>query len=204
MIDDKWPFPEQRVAGVQEHYERVQMFLKLASESEDPIEIFRLQIAGIYFARGIIELIFEAADKEQLSVSREQLKKTLPEKLQWYNLIERIRIHDFHRFGLIPPDPNKKVFFQGGPIELHARKGRATYTIQSNGPKTEVTGNSCVKKKRPLISTDGRFYDDEENKYVSIEQILNDFLRNVSAVIEEFEKNLKGKDNNIEHPEKST
>ena len=191
MTDDKWPLIDTRVLGVQEHYERIQTFLKLACKSEDPIVIFRLQVAGIYFARGIIELIFEVADKEQLSFSRNQLKETLPEKLRWYNLIEKIRIHDFHRFGLIPPNPNMKRLFCGGTIKLNAIKGKAGYSIQPTGPKKEVTGDSHINEQRPLISDDGRFYDDETNRYVSIEQILKDFLCDVPAVINEFKKGLK-------------
>ena len=192
MSDDKWPFSDPRVSGVQEHYERIQTFLDLACKSKEPTVIFRLQVASIYFARGIIELMFEAADKDVLNTSRDQLKETLPEKLRWYNLIERIRIHDFHRFGLIPPKPNMKILFQGGPINLHANKGRATYSIPPTGPKKEVTGDSRIDEQRPLISNDGRFYDDDTNKYVEIDQILKDFLRDVPAVINEFKKDLKG------------
>ena len=120
MNNDNWPFSEPRVSGVQEHYERIRTFLDLADKSKEPTVIFRLQVASIYSARAIIELIFEAADKDQLNTSRDQLKKTLPTKLRWYNLVERIRIHDFHRFGLIPPDPNMKILFQGGPLKLNA------------------------------------------------------------------------------------
>ena len=182
---------DPRVSGVQEHYERIQTFLDLVCKSKEPTVIFRLQVASIYFARGIIELMFEAADKDQLDASRDQLKKTLPEKLRWYNLIERIRIHDFHRFGLIPPDSNTKRFSLGGPIKPHARKGKAVYSISSTGPQKECTGNSCIKEERPLISNDGRFYDDETNKWVTIKQILKDFLCDIPAVIDEFKKNLK-------------
>jgi hypothetical protein len=191
MSDDNWPFPDPRVSGVQEHYERIQTFLDLACKSKEPVVIFRLQVASIYFARGIIELIFEAADKDQLNTSRDQLKKTLSEKLRWYNLIERIRIHDFHRFGLIPPNPNMNVLFQGGPIKLHAREGKAVYSIRSAGLKKTVTGDSSIKEQRPLISSDGRFHDDETNKYVTIEHILRDFLCDILPVIDEFKKDLK-------------
>ena len=191
MSDDKWPFPDPRISGVQEHYECIQTFLTLAGESKDPVVIFRLQKVSIYSARSIIEIIREAAKEKQLSFSRDQLDESLPKKLRWYNLIKKIRIHDFHRFGLIPPNPNMKVLFQGGPIELHAKKGMAAYSIQPTGPKIEVTGNSSIKEDRPLINDDGRFYDDETKKCVSIEQILKDFLHDVPAVIDEFKKDLK-------------
>ena len=191
MSHDKWPFPDARVSGVQEHYERIQTFLDLACKSRDPVVVFRLHVAGIYSARGIIELIFEAADKDQLNTSREQLKTHLPERLRWYNLIERIRIHDFHRFGPTPPNYSVNTLFQGGPIKLHAKKGKAIYSIQSTGPKKTVTGNSSIKEQRSLISSDGRFHDDETNKYVTMEEILRDFMCDITPVIDEFRKDLK-------------
>lgn len=190
MSDDKWAFPDSRVSGVKEHNERIQTFLKLAGKSEDPVVIFRLQVAGIYFARGIIELILEACDKNQLSFSRDRLKKTLPDKLRWYNLIERIRIHDFHRFGLIPPNPNMKMLFLGGPIKVIARNGLAAYSIPPTGPKEEITGDSLINSQRPLISDDGRFFDEDTNTYVTLEQILKDFLCDVQKVIKEFEEDI--------------
>ncbi|MBC8382895.1 MAG: hypothetical protein H8E22_03640 [Candidatus Cloacimonetes bacterium] len=188
MSNDIWPFANPRVSGINEHHKRIQTFLELARDSKDPNTIFRLHIACIYFARGIIELIFEAADKEQISSSREQLKETLPAKLRWYNLIERIRIHDFHRFGIIPPNPDVKIFFQGGPIKLKAKNGTAAYSIMPKGPKIETTGDSSVKQQRPLITDDGRFFDEDTETIVTLENILKDFLLDVPKVIKEFEQ----------------
>jgi hypothetical protein len=190
MSNDIWPFPDPRVSGVKEHHGRIQTFLRLARDSEDPTVMFRLHIACIYFARGIIELIFEAADKKQIPTSREKLKKTLTEKLRWYNLIERIRIHDFHRFGIVLPNPDIKTLFQGGPIKLKAKNGCAAYSILPAGPNIETTGDSSVIMQRPLISNDGRFFDEETKKCVTLEQILEDFLLDVTKVIKEFEKDI--------------
>jgi len=192
MRDNKWPFPDPRVLGVREHHERVQMFFGLAQKSKDPIKSFRLLVAGVYFARGIVELILGTADKEQLSVTRDQLKQKLPDKLPFYNLIERIRIHDFHRFGLIPSNKDMKVTFQGGPIKLKAQQGTARYSIPSIGPKKECTGGSKIEEQRPLLSNDGRFFDEDTKKYVTLDKILRDFLYSIPEVITEFEKDLKG------------
>ena len=163
----------------------------MVDKSKEPVVIFRLQVASIYFARGIIELIFEAADKGLLKASRDQLKETLLEKLRWYNLIEKIRIHDFHRFGLILPNPNMNTLFVGGPIKLYAKNGKATYSISSTDSQKEVTGDSRIDAQRPLNYDDGRFFDDDTGKYVTMEQILKDFLCDVPTVINEFKKDLK-------------
>ena len=190
MTDDKWPWLDPRVAGVREHYERIRLFLHLAGETAEPAGKFRLMMAPIYCARAVIELMFEAADKQQVPTTREDLKKTLPSKLPWFNLIERIRIHDFHRFGLTPPNPDMIMSFQGGPIKLRAQKGAAIYTIQANGPKAIVSGDSSVEEQRPLLRKDDGFFDDDTKQYVTLEKILSDFLDAVPAVIAQFEKEI--------------
>jgi hypothetical protein len=192
MSTDEWPLPDPRAAGMREHLARTTMFLEVARSTRDPVARFRFLIAGIYFARGIVELMFEAADKEQVSSNRDQLKHQLPRKLPWYALIERLRIHDFHRFGLTPPDAKMKVLFQGGPIKLRSRKGAAVYTITSQGPQAHVTGASSINEQRPLLGSDGKFFDEETKQCVSLEQILTDFAKAAPAVIEEFAKQMNG------------
>jgi len=173
MCDEKWPYADPRVAGIREHLDRVNMFLYLALQATDSAQRFRFLVAGVYFARGVAELMFEAADKEQVQETRDELKKMLSKKLPWFGLIEKIRIHDFHRFGLLAPDPDKKVMFLGGPIKLQAQRGSAAYTVHPSGPQVHATDNSKVQEQRPLLNSDGDFFDDETRKYVSLEKILS-------------------------------
>lgn len=187
---DKWPWGDPRVAGVREHYERMRLFLDLARNMTDPVARFRLMLASVYSARAIIELHFEAAEKQQLPTTREELKKTLLTMLPWVNLIERIRIHDFHRFGLTPPNPALKMSFQGGPIKLRAQKGAAVYMVQADGPKSIVTGNSSIDEQRPLLRQDDTFFDDDTKEYVTLERILLDFITALPAVIAKFEQEI--------------
>jgi len=189
--NEPWPFPDPRVAGVREHYERVRFFRALAARCSDPAGRFRLLLAGVYSARGVVELMFEAADKDELKWTRDDLKMHFGEDIPWYDLIEKIRIHDFHRFGLIPPNPKLRVMMQGGPITLRAQKGAAVYSIPANGPKKVTTGNSSIKEQRPLLSDDGKFFDDATRQYVSLEVILRDFVAGSIEIIKEFEENLR-------------
>lgn len=93
--------------------------------------------------------------------------------------------------GGIPPDPGLKGLFQGGPIKLRAQKGAAIYSIPADGPKITVTGDSKVDEQRPLLSKDGAFFDDDERQFVTLEQIISDFLAAVPTVIDEFEKEIR-------------
>jgi hypothetical protein len=185
-----WPFPDVRVAGVREHYQRVKFFHTVTGTCSDPTGKFRLLLAGIYSARAVIELIFEAADMGQLNRTRADLKTQLEKQIPWYDLIEKIRIHDFHRFGLVPPDPRLKIMMQGGPVKLRARKGVAIYRVPASGPEKLTTGNSQIQEQRPLLSSNGQFFDDGTRQYVSLEQVLNDFLSGAVGVVEEFERSL--------------
>ena len=158
MNDNTWPFSDPQVAGVKEHHSRIQSFLEIANNTEDSATVFRLYIACIYFAQGIIELIYEAADNKQIPSSREQMKEQLSEKLRWFKLIEKIRLHDFHRYGITPPNQNMNVCFLGGPIKLKAQKGHAIYKIPSSGPKIETSGHSTVHEQQPLLYKNGLFF----------------------------------------------
>lgn len=184
------PFPDPRVAGVREHYQRVKFFYALAEKCPDPAGKFRLLLAGVYSARGVVELIFEAADKGQLNSTHEDTKANLCAQIPWYDLIERIRIHDFHRFGLVPPDPRLKVMMQRGPVKLRARKGAAMYRIPASGPEKLTTGNSEIQEQRPLLTSDDKFFDDTTRQYVSLDQILRDFISAAVKTINEFESRI--------------
>lgn len=190
--DDKsWPFVGPRVAGVREHYERVKFFHGLGQRCPGPVGQFRLLLAGLYSAQAVVELMLTAAEKEEVNLTRENMKAHLRAKIPWFDLIERIRIHDFHRFGLVPPDPQLKVMMLGGPVKLKARKGAAIYRVTDSGPEKLTTGTSEIQEHRPLLINDGRFFDDATRTSVSLDQILQDFIPAAVNAIEEFETNLR-------------
>ncbi|MDI6450190.1 hypothetical protein [Anaerobaca lacustris] len=187
-----WPLVDPRLAGLWEHYKRVVFFHTLTETCPDVTPKFRLPLAGVYSAQAVAQLMYETADKQQLSQTREELKTYLQQHIRWYDLIERIRIHDFHRVGIVPPDPQLKTMTLAGPVKLRARKEVAVYQVPSEGPRKLTTGNSSIKEQRPLLAVDGRFFDENTRQYVPLSQILSDFLTDGSEVITHFEKNLRG------------
>ena len=112
------------------------------------------------------------------------LTATLPR----YRLIEKIRIHDFHRFGIVP---QAGLMFQGGPVKLKVRAGRAVYSIPSTGPQSVTTGDAKVEEQRPLLQRGYFIFDDEAGEYVSLIQALGDYLSGVPKAVAEFEKLVK-------------
>jgi len=150
----------------------------------------------VYSCRAITELMLEAAEMQEVKnlkdpdpkVSRDALEAQLSPKLPYYALIERIRIHDFHRFGLVPPDPNLKQIMFRGPMKLTAQKGAVAVSVTAQGPQMSTTGGSQVRLQRPLLSQDGEFFDDGSSKYVKLDEVLKAFLEKAPDVVSEFEK----------------
>src|SRR5690606_34439502 len=160
--------------------------------------LHRLQFAALYPARAIVELMLEAAEGQELpeyrnrdvKLARKQFEGKLSPRLTHYGLIERIRIHDFHRIGCVPPDPKRVEMFFGGPMKLTASKGAAVLSIPSTGPKVSLTGNSSVKDQRSLCNFDGAFFDPVSEQYLTLHQILVEYLTDVPEVIAWFEEQM--------------
>lgn len=184
-----------RLLGIREHLERAQFLFHLCVEIKEPKASYRLMLAAVYSCRAITELMLEAAEKQEVKnlsepnayTTRDALESQIALKLPYYELIERIRIHDFHRFGLIPPDPNYMQIMLGGPIKLMTQKGASVIKVSDKGLIVSTSGSSQVKLKRPLLIQDGEFFDDDSSGYVKLEVILKSFLSKAIDVVNEFE-----------------
>ena len=158
--------------GIYEHLRRAKHFMRLANRCKLSVSKFTNLIAAVYSARAIAELMIEAAKKQELPSlkNREEVEKVIIPKLPYYKLIYRIRIHDFHRFGCLPPSQKSKTLFIGGPITLTAQKGK-----------------SSIKGERQLFTENGIYFGIDNKKLVPLDKILDDFLSAVPKVIAEFE-----------------
>lgn len=181
-----------RMRGINEQYYRARRFLQLARLCKKQESKFRYLIAAVYPARAIAELMLVSAEEQELrdfknKERRNDFEQWLEPKLPYYSLLEKIRIHDFHRFGCIPPDSTHHELFVGGPIKLVAKKGIAAMVMTPKGPKYTKTGNSSIKLKRPLCTDDGFFFDEHSEQYLSLEEILQEYLNAIPQVIADFE-----------------
>jgi len=186
---------DTKVKGVLEQYKRALRLYHLAQRCKKQSTKFFNLIAAIYPSRAIAEIMLEAAEKQELKKllnkdikkSRKEFEKQLVQRLPYYYLIEKIRIHDFHRFGCLPPDPKHKKTFFGGPVKLTVIKGTMAMTITSKGPQFTKTGNSSIKEQRTLCTFDGHFYDEESEKFLLLSEILEKYLSAVPEAIAYFE-----------------
>ena len=200
MTASVFPFPDPRRRGIREQHRRAKCLVRTAQRTKKRSRRFRLLILATYPARATVELMLEAAECQELKAfqttdrkkSRNDFEDTIAPRLPYYYLLEKIRIHDFHRFGCVPPNPRLREVFFGGPLKLVARKGRAVLTIPAAGPKVVTTGASTFRDQRSLCNADGQFFDDETGKYVSLEMMLVKFLAAVPAVIVDFDRLVAG------------
>ena len=164
-------FMSPRIQGIYEHYRRARHFLQLAHRCKNPVSKFTNLIAAVYPAQAIAELMTEAAKKQEVTSlkNKKEVEKAITSKLPYYKLIYRIRIHDFHRFGCLPPSQKSKTLFTGGPITLTAQKGK-----------------SSIKGERQLFTENGIYFGTDNKKLVPLDKILDDFLSVVPEVITEF------------------
>ena len=168
-MDNKFISP--RMQGTYEQYRRARHFVQLAHRCKNPVSKFTNLIAAVYSARAIAELMIEAVKKQELPSlkNREEVENAIIPKLPYYKLIYRIRIHDFHRFGCLPPSPKCKTAFYGGPITFNVKKGR-----------------SSIQGERQLFTRNGIYFGIDNKKLVPLDKILDDFLSAVPEVITEF------------------
>jgi hypothetical protein len=184
------PLPKTSHPGIVEHFYRVGELFNTAAaiREENPKGEFRLLMAAVYSCRAIVELMMEQADRGELTVDRDQLKALLAKWIPYFNLVERIRIHDFHRYGLTPPTPGLKMMMGFGPTTLTARKGMAVLQQTPSGPRITCTGNSTVKERRALYSVNGTFYDEDTDTQAPLSKIIRDYFFAVPAAVDEYEK----------------
>jgi hypothetical protein len=69
--------------------------------------------------------------------------------------------------------------------------GGAGFILTSQGPVVTPPGVGRVEFQRPLLINDGLFFDDEEKRFVSLEEIVTAFIKKIPVLIAELEPNWK-------------
>ena len=182
----------QRLRGIKEHFARVELFFSLSSHIADTQAKYRLLMAAIYSCRAIPELLLTAAwngDVESLKHLASDERRTACESairplLPFYDLVERIRIHDFHRLGVVAPHPDYKTHVISGPLKV----GGTSVVLTDAG--LQAADPTRVKFQRPLLIDDGLFFDDESRRYVTLEEVLAAFIGSGSTFLDAFDRLL--------------
>ena len=186
----------QFILGIEEHISRINLLHKLSIENSNKIDSYRLLLLSIYSCRAIVELILEAAEKGEIRKEifpnsdniRASLEIWIKERIKYYDLIEKIRIHDFHRFGIIPFNQSINTFQMNGPVKMIAQNGSIQIQYPDGIPNYTISGKSKIKNQRPLLIQDGLFYDENESVYITIKKVVETFQEEVNSLLIEFRK----------------
>ena len=152
--------------GIREHLERVRLLLELSKQASDAKTSFRLQLAAVDSCRAIAEIMLEAAAIQQVRAldgtagvtDRKTLEQEVVSQLPYYYLTERIRIHDFHRFGLVPLSESGELqISMGGPIKLVAQEGTAAVSLTGTGVEAGQDGQLSGEVAAPTCGAERVF-----------------------------------------------
>lgn len=203
MIDNTTCMSDWRIRGIEEQYQRAIWFINLSPQALDPKARFRLEIGAVYPARAVVELMLESAESQELHAyrdnesgkSRRTFENDLKSRVAHYALIEKIRIHDFHRCGILPPEMERQEMHFQGPIKLISDKGPAIVSIGQNGLQASLSGNSSVKDRRSLCIDGGMIYDESGGGFLHLRDILVAYLTSMREAISWFRNQKAGESN---------
>lgn len=175
--------------GVREHVARVKMLVNIAANTSEEDTVFRLQMAAICSCQASIEIMLESAERgyivlrvdSQPKLNRANLEFEIVPKVPFYDLIQVLRIHDFHRFGISPAQDG--AVFIGGPIKMIARGGIAAMALTPLGMEAAKTGTSSISRQRPLARNGNTFFDEISGRWVKLQEITRAFLEKSDDLI---------------------
>lgn len=184
-------------AGMSEQYNRARLFIIEAKQADDRPTRLRRLLAATYFAKALEEIIKEEAERAGGAAAKAAVVEWIQRVAPYTHVLHKVRIHDFHRFGLTPLSDNTVAAY--GPIKLTAgpNGGVATFTIPLNGaaPVSHTKGEgSKVEGKGAggiLAMRGEQVFDDRANKWVNLVEILEAFLKGISNCARELPSWLK-------------
>jgi hypothetical protein len=169
-----------------EQLARARLFLVEAMQTAEPEDRLRRCMAAVYFARSCIELMLEAAaDKREIGLQRNDLEDLIAAELPFYEAVEALRIHDFHRFG-IQYRPNAVIML--GPIKLRARGGSAALFIADNGPGQATSGDSQIIHQRSLTLVGDSLWLQGEPSPTPIIEIVDAFTTALPEALAAYDR----------------
>lgn len=183
-------------AGMSEQYNRARLFVIEAKEARDRPTRLRRLIAATYFAKALEEIMKEQAQQAGGETAKAEVSKWIQETAPYSHVLHKVRIHDFHRFGLTPLSDEDVAAY--GPIKLSSGPGgTAKFVIPLNGepPRVQTSGEQSkvegVGAGGILAMRGEQVFDDRSNTWVQLAVVLEAFLRGIRVCAKELPERLK-------------
>ncbi len=171
------------IRGILEHHERAYLFAAEAAAAPGPRAAFRHWMASVYSLRAAIELMRETAKRGELHVGIDRLDQLVDSLMPRSRLIRRLRIRDFHHYGVMGPR-HLMLQFQ---IRLPAYgQGRATFYVDPSNPRLRlrISGRS---RNYSFFMTSGLLVQDElEPVPISLRRLVAEQLNQLPKTVGAF------------------
>lgn len=171
------------VRGILEHQDRATLFATEATCAPGPRAAFRDLMAAVYSLRGAVELMRETADRGELRVSRRQLEQLVQSLMPRSRLIRRLRIRDFHHYGVLGPRHMMMEFRIHLPA--YCRAG-VTFFVNPWNPRLRV-GISDLSRNYSFFMTSGLLVQDElEPAPIPLDRLVFEQLQRLPGTLSAF------------------
>ncbi len=171
------------VRGILEHHERAYLFAAEAAAAPGPRASFRHLMAAVYSLRAAVELMRETADRGELRVGRPQMERLVDLLMPRARLIRRLRISDFHHYGVMGPGHTMLQFRIRLPAYGHSG---LTFRVDPTNPRLRVR-ISDRSRNYSFFMTSGLLVQDElEPAPISLGRLVAEQLRQLPRTVSAF------------------
>lgn len=140
-------------------------------------------MAAVYSLRAAVELMREAADRGELQVSRRQLDHLVQSLMPRSRLIRRLRIRDFHHYGILGPRHMMMEFRLRVPAYGSAG---VTFYVNPWNPRLRVD-MSDRSRNYSFFMTSGLLVQDElEPIPIPLDRLVLEHLRQLPSTLSAF------------------
>lgn len=157
--------------GIVEHLERARLFATGADAATSLQDAFRYWIAATYSVRAILQLLRDAAKRGELHVDAQRLDRFLEERFPRYRLVRRLRIDDFHRFGLLGPGHMRLEHTMRLPAY---GQGNIELTVNDAAPGLRISLSDGSRDFRFFLISGMLVQDEKEPVPVPIPQLVRE------------------------------
>lgn len=184
----KLPRSSIRLSGVQEQFDRAELFLEQALGASEFEVAFRNLLASVHFGRSAVDLMRRAAKYEQLTVTPAEFDEELGDLLTRYRIVKTIREVDFHDE---PLTPSLRMQIVGRVDAPEKREAEFVIDRESDPPRVYVRGELEEGEYTFLLTFAHYIQTEDEPHAVSLVDVMTEYLAQMPAAISRFKQLLR-------------
>jgi hypothetical protein len=176
------------VRGIVEHLDRATLFDSEARAAPGPTAAFRHWIASVYFLRAAVELMRESAIRGELTVDLPQLDRVIATLVPRWRLVHRLRIRDFHYYGVLGPG-HMQLEFQ---LRLPALgQGNIHFRVNPSRPGLRCEISDGSRNYKYFLTSGFLVQDHLEPRPILLPRLVDEQLRQIPRALHAFVQVLR-------------